>query len=70
MGKPGPKAHSIINDLLKNARGKSPVARVKPVAYREQPTTKENTNISRARKAGYKGTDKAGAIEFLKNMES
>ena len=25
MGKPGPKAHSIINDLLKNARGKSPV---------------------------------------------
>ena len=43
MGKPGPKAHSVINDLLKNARGKSPVARVKPVAYREQPTTKENT---------------------------
>ena len=23
MGKPGPKAHSIINDLLKNAKGKS-----------------------------------------------
>tara|TARA_B100000900_G_C20106951_1_gene524282 strand:+ start:88 stop:300 length:213 start_codon:yes stop_codon:yes gene_type:complete len=70
MGKPGPKAHSIINDLLKNARGKSPVARVKPMAYREQPTTKENTTISRARKLGFKGTDKPGAIEFLKNMES
>ena len=23
MGKPGPKAHSVINDLLKNAKGKS-----------------------------------------------
>jgi hypothetical protein len=70
MGKPGPKAHSVINDLLKNARGKSPVARVKPVAYREQPTTKENTNISRARKAGYPGTDLPGALAYLKKMES
>lgn len=68
MGKPGPKAHSVINDLLKNARGKSPVARMKPMAYREMPTTKENTNISRARKAGYKGTDLEGAKNFLKNM--
>lgn len=25
MGKPGPKAHSIINDLLKKAKGKSPL---------------------------------------------
>ena len=26
MGKPGPKAHSIINDLLKKAKGKgSPI---------------------------------------------
>tara|TARA_Y100000361_G_C10929190_1_gene222947 strand:- start:126 stop:263 length:138 start_codon:yes stop_codon:yes gene_type:complete len=25
MGKPGPKAHSVINDLLKNAKGKSPL---------------------------------------------
>ena len=32
--------------------------------------TRKNTNISRARKAGFKGTDKPGAIEFLKNMES
>ena len=23
MGKPGPKAHSIINDLLKKSKGKS-----------------------------------------------
>ena len=23
MGKPGPKAHPVINDLLKNAKGKS-----------------------------------------------
>ena len=23
MGKPGPKAHSIINDLLKKAKGKN-----------------------------------------------
>lgn len=64
MGKPGPKAYSIINDLLKKSRGKSPLKR------EEQPTTKENTNISRARKAGYKGTDLPGAIEFLKNIQS
>ena len=25
MGKPGPKAHSVINDLLKKAKGKSPL---------------------------------------------
>jgi len=25
MGKPGPKAHSIINDLLKKVKGKSPL---------------------------------------------
>ena len=29
MGKPGPKAHSIINDLLKNAKGKSPLKQQK-----------------------------------------
>ena len=68
MGKPGPKAHSVINDLLKNAKGKSPIAKVKPMAYKEMPTTKENTNISRARKKGYKGTDLKGAKNFLKNM--
>lgn len=71
MGKPGPKAHSIINDLLKNARGKSPLKQQKlPMAYREMPTTKENTNISRARKAGFTGTDLEGAKEFLRNMKS
>ena len=31
-------------------------------------TTKENTNISRARKQGYKGTDLAGAKKFLSNI--
>lgn len=25
MGKPGPKAHSVINDLLKKVKGKSPL---------------------------------------------
>ena len=29
MGKPGPKAHSIINDLLKKAKGKSPLKQQK-----------------------------------------
>ena len=32
------------------------------------PGLKEKTNISRARKAGYKGTDLAGAKKFLSNM--
>ena len=32
------------------------------------PGLKEKTNISRARKAGYKGTDLEGAKNFLKNM--
>ena len=25
MGKPGPKAYSVINDLLKKVKGKSPL---------------------------------------------
>ena len=29
MGKPGPKAHSVINDLLKKAKGKSPLKQQK-----------------------------------------
>lgn len=33
-------------------------------------TTKENTYISRARKAGYKGTNLAGAKKFLENSKS
>tara|TARA_B100000035_G_scaffold305991_1_gene307488 strand:+ start:1657 stop:1950 length:294 start_codon:yes stop_codon:yes gene_type:complete len=32
------------------------------------PGLKEKTNISRARKAGYKGTDLAGAKKFLSNL--
>jgi len=32
------------------------------------PGLKENTNISRARKKGYKGTDLEGAKKFLSNM--
>jgi hypothetical protein len=35
MGKPGPKAHSIINDLLKKAKGKSPL---KAVAFSSKST--------------------------------
>lgn len=31
MGKPGPKAHSIINDLLKKVKGKSPLKAMHPM---------------------------------------
>ena len=30
MGKPGPKAYSVINDLLKKVKGKSPLKAMYP----------------------------------------
>ena len=35
MGKPGPKAHSVINDLLKKAKGKG-----SPLKQQELPLKK------------------------------
>tara|TARA_R100001480_G_scaffold14653_1_gene23537 strand:- start:711 stop:848 length:138 start_codon:yes stop_codon:yes gene_type:complete len=39
MGKPGPKAYSVINDLLKKAKGKSPL--------KQQKLPAENSGLKR-----------------------
>jgi hypothetical protein len=67
MGKPGPKAHSVINDLLKNAKGKSPLKAMygKPfkrnkggVKMPNEQIGKQNTTEDQRMGPGYKGSKK------------